>query len=477
MRKPFNTLIVIVSAIVVACSPPQETSAPPGAELVIRNVTVIDVETGNPLPDRTVWIGDGMVLSVAENDGDADAFEGRQIDGRGQFLIPGLWDLHVHAMSDPDDAIGRILPLFVAHGVTGVRDMGAVMSGLVATRERLAEDTTLVHPEIVAGGPLLDGQALPWYGDLPLVLTTPDEVASALADLAAAGVDFFKVYDGLSPEVYEAIVAEAANLDRLVAGHIPRAVGLAGVTSARQHTIEHMTPSTFAACVADPQSYFDRSLETRFSGNYDGYFQNLIDWFEEAQDSPACNAAITAMGEADMRLTATLVMEVFATDSIDRAALQYFPAGGREWCETNLQGIDSADAGLRDAAHDALFAFTARLRESGVTVLAGSDTPNFCNVPGPSLHWELERLVAAGLSPGDVLRLATREAAETAQRPAYGRIVAGAAASVVLLNENPLEDIGAVRAISHVIHDGQVHDRVALDAMLLAAAEAAGRPE
>ncbi|WP_421785685.1 amidohydrolase family protein [Hyphobacterium sp.] len=467
---------VALSACPTACADRDQASPPSGADLAIRNVSVIDVDRGQTLEPQTVWIGEGRILAITGDLADLAAFDGQIIDGGGEFLIPGLWDMHVHALSEPEDAIARILPLFVAHGVTGVRDMGSVVPGLVETRARLADNPALVSPEIVAAGPLLDGQALPWYGDLPLVLETPADVRPALDALAASGVDFFKVYDGLSPAVYAEIMTQAATLDRPVAGHVPRAISVVDVAAAGQQTIEHLTPSAFSVCVSDPQAYFDRSIQTRFSGDYDGYFQNILDWFEEAGVSPECDAAIAALAASETRLTPTLIMEVFDSPGIDIAALAYMPAGGREWCETNLRGIDAADAGLRDEAHAAFLEFAGRLQAAGVALLAGSDTPNFCNVPGPSLHWELERLAASGLGAGDVLRMATREAAAIARRPDYGVVEAGAAASLVLLSANPLEDIRAVGSITHVIHDGRVHDRTALDAMLAEAAAAAETP-
>jgi hypothetical protein len=251
------------------------------------------------------------------------------------------------------------------------------------------------------------------------------------------------------------------------------ALDIVDVAEAGQQTIEHLAPSTFSACVDDPQAYFDRSIQTRFSRDYDGYFQNVIDWLEEAASLPECDAAIAALAASESHLTATLILEVFDFQGIDLAALAYMPAGGREWCETNLRGIDAADAGLRNEAHAALPEFAGRLQAAGVVLLAGSDTPNFRSAPGPSLHWEIARLAASGLGAGDVPRVAMREAALIARRPDYGVVEAGGAASLVILSDIPLEDIRAVGSITHIIHDGRVYDRTALNAILAEAAAAA----
>ncbi|WP_300527794.1 amidohydrolase family protein [Maricaulis sp.] len=472
MRHLFAASAALVTAGVISgCS---INDVQPGgfdvgtATLAIADVTVIDVTSGQAIASQTLFLSHDEILGyMPTSDAPDHPADAALMDGAGLFVMPGLWDMHVHALSDPDDAIDRVLPLFVAHGVTGVRDMGAVMAGLTETRSRIAADPGILAPAIIAAGPLLDGQALPWYGDLPLVLETPEAVPGELAQLREAGVDFFKVYGGLQPEVYDAIIAYAAQQDVPVAGHVPNAVGLFSVAEANQTTVEHLSPDAFRVCVAEPQAYFNRSVETRFGGDYDGYFQNLVDWFEEAETAPACAEAIAALAAADTYLTATLVMEVFNTGRIDSEALGFMPAQGQSWCQTNLDGVANADPALRETAYAGFFAFTRRLREAGVGLLAGSDMPNFCNVPGASLHWELQRLAEAGLPEAEILRMATMEAALVAgQGSQRGQIVPGYTADLVVLRANPLIDIAATEEIETVIQAGRRIDRAGLDRLL-----------
>ncbi len=462
-------MLVLISAVLAACG--SASSPYDAADQFIVDATVIDVADAVVQPDMTVVIRDGRILAV-EPASDTKLPAGANIVHRGGFVMPGLWDMHVHSLSDPDDAVDRLLPLYIAHGITGIRDMGSLVDGIKATRDRLAGDASIPAPEIIAAGPLLDGVRLPWYGDLPLVLTDAAEVDAALTRLVDEGVDFFKVYDQLSSEVYAAILEFAASRNIPVAGHPPRAIGITEAAASGQSTIEHLSLFTLGDCVAEPDVWFERALAAQFGeSGYPGYYKLVLEFFAEA-DGPACAGAIQSLVDNQTYYTPTLVMEMNDRGRIDTTDLAWLNPDSRSWCNTTLDGIEAADPELREAAFSAFATFTLRLHEAGVEFLAGSDNPNFCLVTGASLHWELERLVEAGLSPLAALETATVNPARALGREAEeGRIKPAYHANLVVLDANPLDDIRNTRTIVGVFRAGRW-----VDAAHIARIREASRP-
>ena len=441
---------------------------------LIHDVTVIDVVAGEARPDQTIVIREGRIHAVLDAE-DVQILDVDQVLQSGGYVIPGLWDMHVHALSDPDDAINRSLPLFVANGVTGVRDMGSVVPGVIETRTRLENDPSLPAPELFVAGPLLDGVKLPWYGDLPLVLEDAADVERELPRLQEQGIDFFKVYDQLSRPAYDAVLAYGAENGVLVAGHAPESVGVLDAASAGQSTIEHLSLFSLRECVAEPRAWFDRAINAKFRGEYVDYYRTITAFFE-AIDQERCDEAYRAMAEAGTYFTPTLVMEFNDRARVDEGALEYLGLGARSWCSQGLVKSDGADPAARDDAYAAMHAQFERMRDAGVTFLAGSDTQNNCLVPGFSLHWELEQLVDAGLQPVEAIRAATSDAAMAIGRGSdSGRIEAGYSADIVVLGANPLQQIRNTRDILGVMQDGRWYDADALNTLRSDAAAAIRR--
>ena len=454
-------IIVFIASLLTACSAPDSRFAP--GDRFIVDTTVIDVAAATTQTDMTVVIRDGDIFAVASSD-DIDLPPDAVIVHRGGYVMPGLWDMHVHSLSDADRAVDRLLPLYVANGVTGIRDLGSLVDGIVATRARLDADSTLPAPEIIAAGPLLDGVRLPWYGDLPLVLTDPAEVDAALTGLLEQGIDFFKVYDQLSPEVYAAVLEFAAENDIVVAGHPPWAVGIAEAARSGQRTIEHLSIFTFGDCVDEPRAWFDRALGAKFGdAGYTGYYEIVLEFFA-AIDGAACAGAIQSLADNGTFLTPTLVMEMNDRSRVVADDLALLTPEARDWCDTTLSSIDAVDTELREAAYRAFADFAVRLHSAGVRLLAGSDNPNYCLVPGASIHWELERLVEAGLSTMDALAAATVHPAIVLGRESTaGRILPGYEANLLVLSADPVDDIRNTRRIAGVVRSGQWLDEALLD--------------
>ena len=441
---------------------------------MLLDANVVAMQDEGVLRDHMVVIAGERILSVAPSEPHRIPAEAVTIDMEGRYVIPGLVDTHVHVLSNAEDAIQRTFPLLVANGVTSVRDMGSEMSGLLDVRSRLAADSGAVAPHLAAGGPLLDGTRKPWYGDLPLVLENPSEVPAALADLESRGVDFFKVYDDLAPEVYRAIAREARNLGMDFGGHLPRRVSLVDAIGAGQRTVEHFGFSTVKDCVDDPDAWFRRSITAKFETGYDAYFR-LVQSHWDQVDWRECAVTMEALGKSGAALVPTLDMELNDRTRIDTTAVAYMLPASRQWCGSLLGEIDTAADPLRESAYASYLAAFRRLQESGVTILAGSDTPNNCLAAGFSLHWELGLLVESGLTPYQALRAATTSAvAAVSPDRRAGVIAPGFEADLVVLADNPLEDIDRTRDIRGVILDGHWLDRERLDALLRQARVAAG---
>ena len=464
----------LIAAVLVLAGCASSPVRHAGATLAVTNVQVVDPERGVSTPGRMVIVAGDRILAV-ERSAPARLPPGLTVvDGGGGYLIPGLWDMHAHALSDPDDAVRRLLPLFTAHGVTGIRDMGSLLPGIRETRRRLAGDPALAAPQLYVSGPLLDGVKLPWYGELPLVLKSAEDVRAQLPAVREAGVDFFKVYDNLGPEAFAEVRTLAAQWGLPVAGHPTRSLGLQGSAAAGLRSLEHLSASTFRECADDPTGRFDRWIAARFGGDsYTAYDRVSLQWLQ-ARDPARCRAAFEAMATAGTFFTPTLGLEMGDRSRVEQAALRYLPRGARPWCETTLARADKSDEEARRAVYRAYGAALTEMRRAGVQMLAGSDSSNNCLVPGASLHWELERLVETGFTPAEALQAATTTAAAALGRAGrQGRVAPGHVADLVLLTRDPLQDIRSTRAISAVVSQGRVRRRPELDALLAQAAAAA----
>jgi hypothetical protein len=214
------------------------TVIPPSSTTYITHVTVIDTETGKDMQDRTVIILGDRISEVRDGQGKKPPTGARVVDGRGKYLIPGLWDMHVHALFP--ERVGSMFPMFVANGVLGIRDMGTSMP--LADIERLRQEIasgSRPGPRFVAAGPLLDGRPKPLRPNF-LAITTPEQGRSTVDSLKADGADFIKVYSWLSRDTFFAIAGEASKVKIPFAGHVPFSVPVLEASDAGMKSMEHL---------------------------------------------------------------------------------------------------------------------------------------------------------------------------------------------------------------------------------------------
>ncbi|MEO1305317.1 MAG: amidohydrolase family protein [Pseudomonadota bacterium] len=222
-----------------------------------------------------------------------------------------------------------------------------------------------------------------------------------------------------------------------------------------QRTFEHLSPFSFGDCLTDPSDWFDRGIATKYGGSYDAYYSHIEDLFA-ALDRQTCHEVYEAMSANGTYFAPTLVMELNDRSRVPAADIAFISPDFRDWCDSVLDSIDDADSERRERVYRQFSDTLLMMKDAGVRLLAGSDMPNNCIVPGFSLHWELERLVEAGVSPLEALQAATINAAAAMDRDdEIGQLRPGFAADIVLLNANPLDQISNTRMINGIMLNGR----------------------
>ena len=456
---PLITLLVIAS-LISACAEGDGPPASPGehATLAVEFVSVVPMDGERVLPDMTVLIGGGRVVAMGPADDVAVPEGALRVNGRGRFLIPGLNDMHVHFQEE------QALVRFVATGVTGVRVLWGGQSTL-DLRDRIARGE-LTGPDIYTAGTIIEGLPPP---ELAAVIDTAGRVivrdstdgARAVREQHAAGYDFIKVYNNVPASAYGGIVAEARSLGIPVAGHVPFEVGLDGALAAGQASIEHLRGYIWHLVPPDAARQPGADLRSRTLAWADGDLSRIRELAQRTRDAGVWSVptlAVRMILKPDRLVEAYLAteeashmpegMRAFYTE---RMSIPWMSNFTPEDFERAMDGFAVADSLIR------------ALVGVGAPLMAGTDTPPL----GFALHRELEELVGAGLSPYQALEAATvNPAVFLARGPGAGMVVEGSPADLVLLDGNPLEDIGNTRRIAGVIRRGAWLDRAALDVML-----------
>ena len=455
---------IALSLAVVSCTP-----AEPPADLAIRNVTVIDAVRG-AREAQTVVVRDGRIEAVQAASDPVQA--ATVVDGTGRYLIPGLWDFHVHLTYDArfTDAMPG---LFLNHGITSIRDTGGPLDLVVPVVEKLrAEGATA--PRVFFSGPLLDGEFVVYDGVAnPLLgIANPDvETARAnMARLAEAGVDFVKIYEMVSPEVFAALVEEAGSRGLPMDGHVPLSMRARDV-GPRVQSLEHLR-NIEMDCTSNAEAWLAerRGRLANPEGVPGGRLRSQL---HEAYRIPS----VESYDEAACREVLASMASTIQVPTLRLNTLSLYPPSQRaDWAEAlakvPVEVAEAWGAAGNDGRTDTRYAewslfLVGLMHDAGVPMGAGTDTPIGLSVPGYSLHSELEMLVRAGLSPLEALEAATlRPAGFFGLEGEMGTIEPGRLADLVLLSGNPLEDITQTRSIEAVVTKGRLLGRSDLDALV-----------
>jgi Amidohydrolase family len=429
--------------------------------LVITHVTVIDATGALPKPDVTVTIRGGRIAGIEKASNKLP--KGAQlIDGHGKFLIPGLWDMHVHTNFGDWLPGGReiILPLFVANGVTGVRDMGGDLHQLLEWRKQI-DAGTILGPRMVVSGPMIDGAPPHFPASVPVSIAA--EGRKAVDDLKLGGADFIKVQSYIPRDAYFAVADESKKQDMIFVGHVPDAIRASEASNAGQKSIEHFT-GIFEGC---------STIEDELLKGPKGPRRVL-----ETYSEPKCAALISLLAKNSTWQVPTLVWErgQWLIDDIDLSqspGAQYAAATWRnktykQFTESILKELDTDPLSYRRQFVAKELEMTLAMHRAGVPLMAGTDTAaGVYVIPGFSLHQELELFVKAGLTPVEALQTATLNPSKFLGRTHdSGTVETGKLADLVLVDASPLDDIRNTQKISAVVLGGRYFSRADLDAIL-----------
>jgi imidazolonepropionase-like amidohydrolase len=418
--------------------------------VAITHANVIDTVSGTLQSDTTVVIDGNRITRVAHSTR-RNPKAAQVIDAHSAYLIPGLWDMHTHVYFDSTAADGTdiILPLFLANGITGIRDMGSALDPVLHARDEIAAHRML-GPRMVVAGPMLDGPTSHYRA--AIAITTPADGRQAVDMLHSRGVDFIKVQSGVPREAYFAIADEAKKVGIIYEGHVPDAIRASEAVGAGQHTFEHLI-GIFEASSPDETKYLTgKKTVGMFLASYDPKLEDNIIQLLAQKQVWQCPTLFWERGQ-------------WLVDAIDYGKdpdLAYAP---RSWVEKDWPGaqrgimksldVDPLPVREEFVLHE--LEIVRKLHAAGVPFLAGTDTPAGVDlIPGISLHLELQRFVAAGFTPLQALQTATLNPAKFLNRlDEFGTVQPGRIADLVLLDANPLVDIANTRKIAAVVSDGR----------------------
>jgi imidazolonepropionase-like amidohydrolase len=440
------------------------------ADLVIDNVAIVDVIKGRAIASQSVVIRAGRIIETGPSS-IARRYKATQtIIATGKYIMPGLWDMHVHFGGDTlVDENEKLLPLYLAMGVTTVRDCAEDISLDVLKWKKEIKEGKRDGPDIFTSGPKLEGPKSIWPGDLEIA--NHEELMAALDSLQKLKVDFIKITDNtLPPSLFLESVREARKRGWKVSGHVPAALTLEELSAAGLSTIEHLGYVLRAATTEEARI-------ARLRG------ENKMTSAEAA--TLTLQSRDTAVALRNFRILAAQGTAVVPTmngshitaclDQDDHIHDEYLKYLGPDlkrtygWRVQRAQKDDSAAIEFRHRNFEASATLLPFLEKAGVTIIAGTDAGflNAYNYPGLGIHQELAMMVHYGLSPRSaMLASVVNGPAFFGLQDEFGSVSKGKRADLLLLDGNPLEDIRNTRSIFAVIRKGSYRSRPELDRSL-----------
>ena len=477
-------LFAMLAAVLLAggAAPGQAQVA---ATLALTHVTVVDPAGSGQVAhaDQTVVVSGGRIAAIGPSGTLRPPKDARVIDARGKFLIPGLWDTHVHIAgisADPAWSKLVILPELIAYGITGVRDMGGDLDALLAWRREI-DAGTLVGPHIIAAGPMLVPRGKKNAEQYPVA--DAEEARQAVRELKQRGADFIKIIGMPSREAFFALADEAKKQGVSFVGHVPALVTAGEASDAGMRSIEHIVYSGLALdCSSREKELREAALQARANRDAAASAKVLTD----AADSFSAEKAAELWARFKKNgtwvvptlhsISAQTPSKLTPEEQVADPQLDFVPEALRKEWDPRLPDNKASEGDqkwwARQFANDEKL--TREMHRAGVATLAGSDSLDRFVFPGSSLHAELRLLQSNGYTPLEALQSATRDAARFFGREKeFGTVALGAHADLVLLEANPLDDIANTKKISAVVREGVFLDRAALDKLLMEAKAAA----
>lgn len=393
-------------------------------------VSVLPMDGPRVLENQTVLVSDGRILTVGQRSTVDVPYGARVIDGEGRFLMPGVSEMHGHYPQPGTQFTEDMLFLYVANGVTVVRGMQGGPQH-VPLREAI-ESGEILGPRLWVSAPAMAGMG-------PNGITDPETARSLVREAHASGIDHLKVHEGLSVEVFDAIASTANELGLPFSGHVSNLVGLEHALAMGMSTVDHLD-NVLESMIDDREAVARADL---FG------LAPLVEQIDESH----IDRMVSTFRAADAGVVPTMelweiLFGAYSVEEIEarRPEIRYMPASmvdnWRNAVRNNHEQARADMESLRTVLDMRKRALKA-LHDGGVQMLLGTDSPQIYSVPGFSIHHEMALMVEAGLTPWEVLEAGTREVAEYyGALDEFGMVAPGHRADLVLLNANPLDDVG-----------------------------------
>ena len=452
MKKVLAVLLFSTLPVLLLAKPNQSTRLKP---IVLTHVTVIDATGAPAKSDMIVVITGDRITELGKSQAVRLPKDAQVVDATGKFLMPGLWDMHIHWY------LKDYLTLFIANGVTGARLMWGMPMHQQWRKE--IESGSLRGPRLVIASPIVDGPNPVWGGSVSV--RDDPEARQAVSKARLEGADFIKVYSRLTREAYFAIADETKKQGIPFAGHIPQSVTVAEASDAGQKSIEHLTGVLTACSSREEELRKESELRGQAIPNPANIRQSTRSMLESFNAEKA--ASLFARFKRNQNWQCPTLTVLRSTASLDDPALRddprlkYMPPSIRlQWDPTKdfrFKNRTAEDFDLSRLVFKKQVEVVGAMRRAGVEFLAGTDALNPYCFPGFSLHDELVLLVSAGLTPMEALQAATVNPARYLGREKeLGTVEKGKLADLVLLDANPLEDIRNTQKINAVMFGGRL---------------------
>jgi imidazolonepropionase-like amidohydrolase len=453
-----------------------------GDATFITNISIIDPLDGLK-EKQTIMIKEGKIEKVVPSDQFVLSPRNKIIDGTGKFLMPGLWDSHVH-FAYIEELAPRMFDLFLGYGITSVRDTGGKKE-FVNNYKNLPLKNPQASPRVMIAGPLLDGDPNVYDGSdhshppLSVKLSNVDDLKREVKSLDSLGVDFLKAYEMLTPDQFKALLALGKELGLKVTGHVPLSMDVVSASNAGLNSMEHLR-NLELSCASNAEGLLKQRQEMLAKGarTPGGELRSAIHDTQRVIaiknfDEKKAREILHVLKANDTWQIPTLALNTFSTENFMANAwwtesIKSLPAGIRaEWIEsvTRLGAMEPTE--FRRNYSLWMFNMVKMVHEEKITIMAGTDTPIALQTPGVSLHNELAMLVKAGLSPLDAIRAATINPAKYfSLENELGLVRDGYWADLLIVDDNPLENIENTRKIFAVVKQGKYYGREELNKML-----------
>ena len=462
-------VLIFCTLLLIGCQPSEIFYK---NSLCIENITTIDAKNG-AIENQTVIIKDGKIYKIAPSAELKLAKNNKIIDGSGKYLIPGLWDAHVH-FAYIEEMAPSMFDLFIGYGITSVRDTGGKINFVKYWKDRARANPTTA-PRVMIAGPLLDGVPNVYDGsdlghpELSVGLSTTAEVESKIEELVGLHVDFLKAYEMLSPEQFKKVTQRASEKGLKVTGHIPLSMDVIEASNAGLNSMEHLRNLEFS-CASNAAELFAQRTEYLASGKNDPggelrsriHRQQRLLAIENYDDKKADEVlAVLAANDTWQIPTLALYRSVRMLKNF-----QYLPDSIRKHWENDFMSRNPTSEDINPYTQW-MSMMVGKIHKKKISIMAGTDTPIGYLTPGLSLHEELHQLVESGLSPLEALKTATLNPAIYFNlENELGWIGENTWADLVILDANPLDKIDNTRRINGVVKQGEYYDRKRLDHLL-----------